>query len=1024
MRTRNAVRTAAPIVLALVASLAVAPALAGESPGRDFVYVCRDGNAGGYEAFPDVCRLADGRLMAVFYAGYDHVSLPAPKRPKGGRIDCAFSSDEGRTWTKPGTLYDGPDDDRDPSIVQLPSGKIMCNFFSLRRKAGEGGKAGGWDGRGTWVVESTDKGGTWSAPRLISADHYCSSPIRRLPDGQLMLGLYRQDGEKAWGAVVASADEGRTWGPVVDIPNGGWKLDAETDVIPLRDGRLLAVEREPATSMCASVSPDGGRTWTASQPLGFPGHCPYLLRTSDGVLVLAHRLPGTSLHYSFDDGRTWSENVLVDERLGAYPSMVERKDGTVLIVYYEEGAGSNIRARRFRVGPGGLDWLTFDDGFVYRRDDLPPESGAASVRVFRDGSVWRLAGARAEVRIDLETLRLSARSSPAGPSPQAGPFPPGDWTTGPSFDGDLTLGDAAGRPLGAFRLAAAVRKSAAPFRTGVQTGIKISLSGYRGPDGREVAAGLDLFVGLDGPDEDLVCRIAAEDGPARLRELVWPSSFEPGSFESTVVPFMQGMLLPRDWPRAVRLYDSMSYGRGLYMPWWGFTRSSGSVLVLLETPDDAGCRFAHPAGGPTSIDVRWVHSLGRWAYPRVVRFAFSGDAGYVGLAKSYRRFVVESGRFVSLREKIARQPLVAKLVGAPVIHTSILYHVQPQSSYYDKKDPAKNHQLVAFDDRARELEALHALGVKRAYLHLDGWGLRGYDNLHPDVLPPGPEAGGWGGMRRFADRCFQLGFVFAIHDQYRDYYLDAASYNPRRAQVGENGKREFHATWYGGTQTYLCPSLAPAYAARNYRALLEHDVRLRGAYLDVFAVVPPDECYDPEHPVTRTDCLRFRGACFDLVRSCGGIVSSEEPADWAVAKLDLVHHGPFALDPNPGAGPAMGVPIPLFDLVYHDAILLPWSLGKGAWGIPETDLGFLHGLGHAGLPYLSIAPTAEELAQVRTMCALNARVGLLELVDHEFLGGSFRRQRFTYADGTTVTIDLDAGTWSVTPELDVPPDIR
>ena len=36
-------------------------------PGRDFVYVCRDAGAGGYEAFPDVCRLqrrpADVRLL-------------------------------------------------------------------------------------------------------------------------------------------------------------------------------------------------------------------------------------------------------------------------------------------------------------------------------------------------------------------------------------------------------------------------------------------------------------------------------------------------------------------------------------------------------------------------------------------------------------------------------------------------------------------------------------------------------------------------------------------------------------------------------------------------------------------------------------------------------------------------------------------------------------------------------------------------------------------------------------------------
>jgi len=995
-----------------------------ERPGREFVYVCRDGGAGAYEAFPDVCRLSDGRLMSVFYAGYDHVSLPTPKWPKGGRIDCAFSSDEGRTWTKPRTLYDGPEDDRDPSIVELPSGKLLCNFFSLQRKAGAEGAKGAWDGLGTWLVESSDKGRTWSAPRLVSADYYCSSPVRVLPDGRLMLGLYRQEGEKAWGAVTASEDEGRTWGPVVDIPNGGWKLDAETDVVALEDGRLLAIQREPATSMCSSVSADGGRTWSVSKPLGFPGHCPYLLRTSGGVLVLAHRLPQTSLHYSLDDGGTWSANVLVDDRIGAYPSLVERGDGSILIVYYEEGAGSNVRARRFRVGPGGVEWLTFDGGAVYRRDDAPRDSGAPAVRVSRDGDLWRLEGSRAEARIDLETLRLSVSPSPTRTPQEIDPFPPGTWTTRPSAEGDLTLGDDAGRALGTFRLAAALRRSAAPFRTGFQTGLRISLSGYRGSDGREIAVSIDLFVGLEGKDEDLVCRVLAEDGPVRVRELCWPASFEPASFDAAVVPFMQGMLLPKGWPKAVRLYDSMSYGRGLYMPWWGFSRGAASVLVLLETPDDAGCRFDHPAGGPTAIDVRWVHSLGRFSYPRVVRFAFLDAGGYVGLAKRYRRHVVETGRFVSLREKIARNPLAGKLVGAPVVHTSILYHVQPESSYFDKKDPAKNHQMVTFDQRAAELRALAAMGVERAYIHLDGWGLRGYDNLHPDILPPSPEAGGWEGLKRLAEACDRLGFVFAVHDQYRDYYLDAVTYNARHAQTGENGKREFHATWYGGTQTYLCPSLAPGYVARNHGALLDRGVKLRGAYLDVFAVVPPDECYNPEHPVTRSECLRFRGAAFDFVRSYGGVVSSEEPADWAVPKLDLVHHGPFALDPNPGSGPAMGIPIPLFDLVYHDSILLPWSLGKGAWGIPETDQGFLHGLGHAGLPYLSIAPSAEELEKVRTMCALSSRVGLLALVNHEFLDASHRRQRFTYADGTAVNVDFDAGTWAVAPKLDVADVIR
>jgi len=68
---------------------------------RRFILVCSDGGAGGYEAFPDVCRLADGRLMCVFYAGYGHVLLPNAAHPKGGRIDCCTSSDEGRTWSAP-----------------------------------------------------------------------------------------------------------------------------------------------------------------------------------------------------------------------------------------------------------------------------------------------------------------------------------------------------------------------------------------------------------------------------------------------------------------------------------------------------------------------------------------------------------------------------------------------------------------------------------------------------------------------------------------------------------------------------------------------------------------------------------------------------------------------------------------------------------------------------------------------------------------------------------------------------------
>ena len=328
-------------------------------PPPMFIHVCTDAGAGGYEAFPDVCRLSDGRLMCVFYAGYGHVALPNEQLPKGGRVSYCLSSDEGRTWTDAEILYDGPDDDRDPSISQTKSGRIICNFFSLRKAEG---KSPPWIGLGSWMVASDDMGKTWSEPKQIADDYYCSAPVRQLSDGRLILGVYAEREGKSWGAVTISEDDGETWSDVIDIDNGGMRLDAETDIVELKDGTLYAAERGRDETMGWSVSKDGGKTWSVSKPFGFRGHCPYLHRTLDDIILMAHRLPATSLHYSLDECQTWSDNVQIDSVGGAYPSMVTLKDGTVLIVYYEEGEGSSIRAKRFLATHAGIKWMPVDEG--------------------------------------------------------------------------------------------------------------------------------------------------------------------------------------------------------------------------------------------------------------------------------------------------------------------------------------------------------------------------------------------------------------------------------------------------------------------------------------------------------------------------------------------------------------------------------------------------------------------------------------------------------------------------------------
>lgn len=343
-RTAAHVWATVPCVIAFLAWQPVAEAVVSVNVSPSFNYVATDGGAGGYEAFPDVARLNDGRLMTVFYEGYSHISPPTTDYPNGGRVMCATSDNEGASWSMPRVLYDTPLDDRDPSITQLADGRLLSTYFTY---------ASG--GIGTYLVESSDAGVTWSTPRqLASSPYYVSSPVRQLSDDRLALGLYSEAiGQTAHGAVTLSNDGGTSWTSPIDIPNpSGAYLDAETDLIELKNGNLWAIQRSSNSPAQSSISTDAGLNWSDSQSLGFIAHSPYLLRTEhEGMILLGYRgfddrgTGYTALRYSLDECVSWSDPIAIDSYGGAYPSMVNLNDSSVLVTYYEEGGGSNVRSR-------------------------------------------------------------------------------------------------------------------------------------------------------------------------------------------------------------------------------------------------------------------------------------------------------------------------------------------------------------------------------------------------------------------------------------------------------------------------------------------------------------------------------------------------------------------------------------------------------------------------------------------------------------------------------------------------------
>jgi len=161
-----------------------------------------------------------------------------------------------------------------------------------------------------------------------------------------------------------SEDNGRTWSEWANVDgtrdSSRDPVDGSLDLtevcgVQTGDGRLLAMIR-PIYSpwMWETWSSDGGASWTPCVRGPFPGYAtPNMLRTASGAILIAHRLPGCTIHTSLDDGRTWDQGTLIDSAIWVMGGMIEVAPDVVLYVYYDSFE-SLMRAQFIRVTPSGL----------------------------------------------------------------------------------------------------------------------------------------------------------------------------------------------------------------------------------------------------------------------------------------------------------------------------------------------------------------------------------------------------------------------------------------------------------------------------------------------------------------------------------------------------------------------------------------------------------------------------------------------------------------------------------------------
>lgn len=348
-----------------------------------------------YIGWPTVCRLQNGDVVAVFSGDRDAHICPY------GKVQLVRSSDSGETWSEPVTIANGPIDDRDAGIVQMPDGTLVVTYFTSvayrdvirNKKFKESDPRSGWerhDGKispevrkaaiGYFRMESRDNGKTWTKPeKMANVSHAPHGPTLMNDGSLLQLGRSFTDSVQGAGEVgktIVSAwrsvDNGRTWNclapsiPDMNGENSRPHMFHEPNAIVLPNGTIVGMVRYHGDDGCMrqTVSKDGGKTWSPMAKTPMIGLPPHLIRLDDGklVCVYARRFPepvsfGEYACISDDDGKTWdfaNEVVLAPSHSSdiGYPSSCVLPDGSILTVYYQPpkvGEKQALMATKWRV---------------------------------------------------------------------------------------------------------------------------------------------------------------------------------------------------------------------------------------------------------------------------------------------------------------------------------------------------------------------------------------------------------------------------------------------------------------------------------------------------------------------------------------------------------------------------------------------------------------------------------------------------------------------------------------------------
>ncbi len=514
-------------------------------------------------------------------------------------------------------------------------------------------------------------------------------------------------------------------------------------------------------------------------------------------------------------------------------------------------------------------------------------------------------------------------------------------------------------------------------------------------------------------------------------EFFYPAAFKPQGDDCLIYPLCEGVSVPAgdtSVPFPERL--NLAGGAHLSMGVLGIHKSDDRFVLCANMTTADGCLLtSRDENGILKSELCWLPEKGEWGYTRSLRYIW-GKGGVAGIGKAYREIAKEKGFIKPFSEKAKEVPLINKFLGAADVW---VFNSDAMDMLYSPNPEYKVPSEAQLKKRREIADEMKALGMTDVL-----WSIFN-ENID----------------KKTVEYIKKLGFVTTFYDIYTDViphpiidYITKPRQERCKARLDcwpdgviKKANGEFQPAWalkgIDGVfrdQHRLCDAAILDTAKKNVGHRKEN-YGIEGCFLDVSAVSAV-ECYDENHPMTRTTAMEHKRnlgrAVSEMELLCGTEIGCEDVAA-------TIHYNEGMMSPPAFRAPDSGrrmthiykgedVPkqipefmlnpkyrIPLWELVFHGSVQSYWYWGDSANCCPELLSTRDRFCALYGLPqiYSFSVDSWDELKQdiaksYHKTSPLAKKLGFCTMEDFKYLTADKQVQKTVFSDGTSVTVNFSS----------------